>query len=577
MHEKILSIGIIFCDKDYKYLPRMLQSIDQKVFCPFEVIIVDNRNDKSFDIEEQYLSKYRKIMEIKYLINDKNEGTLAARKQIAYASDGDYLWYTDVDDLIFDTVPPNILESITEDLVIFNYVYQQDGRPFFQNWHHIGWEQTLSIENMKFYDYQVSNWSKWHKVESLRKMWEKYHFEFISAIEDTCLFLAALFTYKTCRLLPYTFYYYNSDISSTNTTNIETADRFYYAVAGFSNACNFIRLVCENNRLKEDAEAIIQERRDWMLIMLLKQNKMPKEEFIKSLNILREEAGHTDEIMKDIIYRKFKEDYWYQDLIVEDNFKTLCSILNLDYNKIIEYLKTFWEQGVHYSNIKESDSPLHFVLLKTCNQKCPYCVNGLEVSKEKFNSKEIAQKLEDALDKWDKLYGLPRVISLTGGEPTLLNPDDFEEVFEKYSNHLFYIYTNGYNLEGWKHFKNVLFELHSIDGLVDPKWFIDLSINRIVYVGFEKDPMLQAWQTLEKCHSKVRAIQAHSENKPNEDSIKKCQSVEGNWIVDLSTGEVAPCWGYKGNLKLGTIENRPSKKDCNCKNCLSSFVNYKLQ
>lgn len=388
-------------------------------------------------------------MEIKYLINDKNESTLAARKQIAYASDGDYLWYTDVDDLVFDTVPPNILKYITEDLVIFNYVYQQDGRPFFQNWHHISWEQTLSIENMKFYDYQVSNWSKWHKVESLRKMWEKYHFEFISAIEDTCLFLATLFTYKTCKLLPYTFYYYNSDLSSTNTKNMETANRFYYAIAGFSNACDFIRVVCSNNRLREDADRIIQERRDWMLIMLLQQKKMPKDEFIKCLSILREEAGHTNEIIKDIIYRRLKEAATYQELVNTDNFRTLCSLTDLNYDEVIEYLKPYWRTPIVSTDVINSQKPLHFILTKTCNKKCSYCVNG-KVAQTKIDSKAVANKLRVALEKWDKLYGLPRVISLTGGEPTMLDPEEFKDILENYSDHLFHIYTNGYNIEGWK-------------------------------------------------------------------------------------------------------------------------------
>lgn len=429
---------------------------------------------------------------------------------------------------------------------------------------------------MKFYDYQVSNWSKWHKVESLRKMWEKYHFEFISAIEDTCLFLAALFTYKTCRLLPYTFYYYNSDLSSTNTRNMETADRFYYAIAGFSNACDFIRLICSNNRLREDADRIIKERRDWMLIMLLQQKKMPKDEFVKCLSILREEAGHTNEIIKDIIYRRLKEAVIYQELVNTDNFRTLCSLTDLDYNEVVEYLKPYWVTSISSTGVRDSQRPLHFILTKTCNKKCSYCVNG-KVPQGKIDSKAIANKLKVALEKWDKLYGLPRCICLTGGEPTMFDPEEFKEILDKYSDHLFHIYTNGYNIEGWKQFKNTTFQLHSIDGLVDPKWFTDLSIEKVCYVGNPGEPMFEAWKVLEKCHSKVIAIQAYESMKSAEKiDIERCRSVEGNWIVDLTQeGEiVSPCCSFEGKTKTGTIENRPCKKDSICDKCRSPFVNF---
>lgn len=32
----------------------------------------------------------------------------------------------------------------------------------------------------------------------------------------------------------------------------------------------------------------------------------------------------------------------------------------------------------------------------------------------------------------------------------MLDPEEFKDILENYSDHLFHIYTNGYSIEGWK-------------------------------------------------------------------------------------------------------------------------------
>ena len=61
--------------------------------------------------------------------------------------------------------------------------------------------------------------------------------------------------------------------------------------------------------------------------------------------------------------------------------------------------------------------------------------------------------------------------------------------------------------------------------------------------------------------------------------IERCRSVEGNWIVDLTQeGEIVlPCCSFQADIKTGTIENRPCKKDNICDNCKSPYSNFDLE
>lgn len=230
----------------------------------------------------------------------------------------------------------------------------------------------------------------------------------------------------------------------------------------------------------------------------------------------------------------------------------------------------------------KNNSPVTFHLLHECTAKCPYCVNAKFGKFVKdgtgIDSKHIAEKLNAAIDKWDKLYGLPHSVTLSGGEPTLIDPEEMRVVFESHPETLFIMFTNGYNLKNWiDRFDNVIFRIHSIDGKINPLWLTSDKVQTYCYVGEPDDPVFKAWAEMKKKWPKLMTFtNILNRTNPSEEEHKLCRQVEGVWCVDVSVeGEplVSPCCGFNNGVH-GTIENRPLKANIDCSNCCNAPDNY---
>ncbi len=231
----------------------------------------------------------------------------------------------------------------------------------------------------------------------------------------------------------------------------------------------------------------------------------------------------------------------------------------------------------------KNNAPITFHLLHECNQKCPYCVNakyGKWVADGSgIDSKAIAEKLNDALNKWDSLYGLPPMVTLSGGEPTLLNPDDMKGTFESHPDTLFIMFTNGYALDKWlaADIDNLIFRAHSVDGKIKPEWLENDKVQTYCYVGEPDDPTFKAWAQMKKKYPKLMTFtNILNKTNPSEEEHRLCRQVEGVWCVDVSVdGEplVSPCCGFNNGVH-GTIENRPLKTDVDCSKCCNAPDNY---
>lgn len=164
-----------------------------------------------------------------------------------------------------------------------------------------------------------------------------------------------------------------------------------------------------------------------------------------------------------------------------------------------------------------------------------------------------ANKLLDAIKKWDKLYGLPHFITLNN---VLNEKEEMIKVFESFSDKVFIIECEDNDLtKDWLDaFDNVVFRVYSTDGKVDVK----LLENDKVYEYYCNNA-----EALCKKYPKVRSF-----SKENVD-VELCKKVEGVWVVDVISDEcwVYPCNGNNGGCK-GTIENRPYKCDVTtCSQC----------
>ena len=159
-----------------------------------------------------------------------------------------------------------------------------------------------------------------------------------------------------------------------------------------------------------------------------------------------------------------------------------------------------------------------------------------------------ADKLLDAMQQWDKLYGLPHFITLKN----VIEIEEMRDVFEAFPDKVFIVDCKDNITKEWLNaFDNVVFRVYSVDNKVD----VELLENDKVYEYCLND----CSEAFCKKYPKVKCI---SKNK-NVD-VELCKKVEGVWIVD-DINDVHPC--TNSDLK-GTIEKRPYKCDVTtCSQC----------
>lgn len=145
-----LSIVIIFCDKDRKYLESFLKNTEEKVTCSHEIILVDNRNDKTEKIELPY----------KTISPEKDCHILEGRRLGLDEAVGEYVWFVDIDD--------EILNGFTEEDL--------------KDHHETILQMNLKIDNKVIIElgeiknnlacFGENNWSRLYKTEKLKKFFE---------------------------------------------------------------------------------------------------------------------------------------------------------------------------------------------------------------------------------------------------------------------------------------------------------------------------------------------------------------------------------------------------------------------
>ena len=109
-----LSIVILFCDKDVKYLNDLLKQLEGHVFCEHEIVLIDNRTEDKTEIS----TKYKIVKPIKniYLFEGRRVGF--------ENSSGDYIWFVDVDDEIIGDVYEDDFNQQTD---VIQFYYDADG------------------------------------------------------------------------------------------------------------------------------------------------------------------------------------------------------------------------------------------------------------------------------------------------------------------------------------------------------------------------------------------------------------------------------------------------------------------
>ena len=123
----LISIIIPFYDKDHNHFPNMLNYLSKLSFNK-EVIFIDDRNDKSMNIRSMY-----NIPDEYKIINSSesgNIGTFESRRTGVLNATGDYIWFVDIDDELYNFEP--VLDG--SDVICYNFkMNDKENRRFYRN------------------------------------------------------------------------------------------------------------------------------------------------------------------------------------------------------------------------------------------------------------------------------------------------------------------------------------------------------------------------------------------------------------------------------------------------------------
>lgn len=244
-----LSIIVLFCDKDYKYIPSLLKQMNDKLCCWFEVILVDNR-EKYKDIEIKEIEDFKSVNNLIYIDSGKNVAQLAAKKNALEYAKGDYVWFFDADDEMCDCISQTFLDKCDSDFIIFNYgfkepgVYIKDDRIIYKECTD---EYKTIYNKSKFRDADFLNencctaWNKWIKREIVNQIFIPVKKDKkVSCNEDVYLCSAALNKSKSVQLMPHYIYMNRPDRGNSNNF-IDSFENFEKVIQGWKESLDLFK------------------------------------------------------------------------------------------------------------------------------------------------------------------------------------------------------------------------------------------------------------------------------------------------------------------------------------------------
>lgn len=193
------------------YLEECIESVLSQTYNNYEIILVnDGSTDNSLEIAKKYYDKYSNI----YLINQSNKGLSEARNVGAKNSKGEYLYFLDSDDIIYEDlleVCINAFKNRDLDIVHFGYERLKDGEIIRKSFIESS-EKILS--GKEFFKYSIEKrkgknayvWSYIYRKE----FWIDNGLSFTKDIvfEDAEIFVRILMNNPKIMLLPRHLYVY---------------------------------------------------------------------------------------------------------------------------------------------------------------------------------------------------------------------------------------------------------------------------------------------------------------------------------------------------------------------------------
>ena len=222
-----LSIICLVYDGNVDYLYNFTKMIASKVCVRHEVVIVDNRADKSKE-----LSYYGEAVVTK---TEGNVGILDGRRKGFEASHNDYIWFIDIDDYILDVPDVDYGES---DILVFSHRIGEEDRILGGN--------TI-IPNKDFftldtlYKTNVILWNKWFKRKPLEMSYEKIPNFFCVYSEDNLLYFSCLLYSEYIKIVSSApIYVHTINDNSTTLKRIADTESVDLLFAGYEQATAYM-------------------------------------------------------------------------------------------------------------------------------------------------------------------------------------------------------------------------------------------------------------------------------------------------------------------------------------------------
>jgi glycosyltransferase involved in cell wall biosynthesis len=363
----MISIVILFCDKDFKYIPDLIKNIQEKVNVPYELVFVDNReeNQEDFNVETNW----------KYFSFGYNAKQVQGRKKGIEIASGDYIWFVDADDKVLEvSADMGSLCNRDYDFIVFKKSIEK----LFSN-------QPLLYRDI-LYKTGVQLWDKWVKTSVLRKVEEHIPTTLSgTASEDFMLVIGGLKYSKSVYFYPQEIYEYQRQRSTWGAWRFNSVEHFKAIIHGYAEVtkCASDMLTDEEKQISEwelqrhsdvrcfieklmycdpkiipDCVKIITETFEYNDIILYwrafyEYEKWSKQTFHAAMNAFKKEfPDHATEFEARNVFKYYKlneegEEYCYDTKVTyieqecEKNWNHKLSVICLVYEGNVKYLSKF--------------------------------------------------------------------------------------------------------------------------------------------------------------------------------------------------------------------------------------------
>lgn len=295
MEDRLLSviIPVYNCEK---YIEECLDSIISQKYTNLEIVVVnDGSTDNSLKICERYRLKDPRIK----IINQKNKGSVAARKAGLKNSSGKYITFVDGDDYVESDLYSLIMENIDDaDVFAFGFTsFFPDGAKIKNtngiksgvyegvDLREIKESQVFSIEN-KIFNVFPSVWSKVFRKEIIDSNMSRIN-ECIRLGDDAALTFPAIFESNEIIINNEIFgYMYRQNVGGSITSNYRYSD-----FVGIENLYNLLY-----NSIIENMGHLGNQLEEYFIFLF--RTEMVKEMSNPSISTLKEKLIHLIEIKK---------------------------------------------------------------------------------------------------------------------------------------------------------------------------------------------------------------------------------------------------------------------------------------